>query len=68
MNKFNLVGNVNGLGNLSVGDLGIGTGGLGAPFGSSMNTSGPGSMNSSSMHQSNIYLLFKIIFKLVKLK
>lgn len=50
-----LVGGVNGLGNLSASDLGIGAGGLGAPFGSGMNTSGSGSMNSSSLHQSNFF-------------
>lgn len=50
---FSLVGGVNGLGNLSASDLGIGSGGLGPPFGSGLNTSGAGSMNSSSLHQSN---------------
>lgn len=39
---------------MNVGDLGIGTGGLGTPFGSGMNTSGPGTMNSSSLHQSKL--------------
>lgn len=48
------LGGVNGLGNMNVGDLGIGTGGLGTPFGSGMNTSVPGSMNSSSLHQSSL--------------
>jgi len=48
------LGGVNGLGNLSASDLGIGAGGLGAPFGSGMNTSGSGSMNSSSLHQSSL--------------
>lgn len=47
---------MNGLGNLSASDLGIGTGGLGAPFGSGLNTSGAGSMNSSSLHQSNVIM------------
>lgn len=49
------VGGVNGLGNLSASDLGIGTGGLGAPFGSGLNTGGAGPMNNSSMHQSNFF-------------
>lgn len=47
------LGGVNGLGNLSASDLGIGTS-LGAAFGSGMNTSGPGSMNSSSLHQNSL--------------
>jgi hypothetical protein len=54
---FYQVGGVNGLGNLSASDLGIGTGGLGAPFGSGLNTGGAGPMNSSSMHQSNFFLI-----------
>lgn len=54
-----LVGGVNGLGNLSASDLGIGTGGLGAPFGSGLNTSGTGS--SSMHHQSNMIVVFLTI-------
>jgi len=50
------LGGVNGLGNLSASDLGIGTGGLGAPFGSGLNTGGAGPMNSSSMHQNKPFL------------
>lgn len=60
---INLVGGVNGLGNLSASDLGIGTGGLGAPFGAGMNTSGGGSLNNSSLHQSNLIILFLNIRK-----
>lgn len=48
------LGGVNGLGNLSANDLGMGSGGLGPSFGSGLNTSGAGSMNSSSLHQSSL--------------
>lgn len=41
---------------MSAGDLGMGTGGLGAPFGSGMSTSGQVSMNNSSLHQGMIIL------------
>lgn len=56
---FRKVGGVNGLGNLSASDLGIGSGGLGAPFGSGLNTGGAGSINSSSLHQSNVTIILK---------
>jgi len=47
------LGGVNGLGNLSASDLGIGSGGLGPPFGSGLNAGGAGSMN-TSLHQSSL--------------
>ncbi|VVC30356.1 RNA recognition motif domain [Cinara cedri] len=48
------LGGVNGLGNLSASDLGIGSGGLGPQYGSGLNTSGGGSMNNSSLHQNSL--------------
>ncbi|XP_050548645.1 myelin expression factor 2 [Daktulosphaira vitifoliae] len=44
-------GGVNGLGSLSATDLGIGTGSLGTPFGSALNSSGTGTLGSTSLHQ-----------------
>lgn len=47
---------------MSASDLGIGTGGLGPQYGSGLNTSGGGSMNNSSLHQSSVINILLILF------